>query len=415
MTENPRRLALEVLNQEDAYANIALDKALSESRLSELDRNFVTALVYGTIAKKILLIHYLSPYLKKKTKPWVQTLLVLTAYQILYMDRVPTSAATDEAVKLAKQIGGPQVAAFVNAVLRNFSRNALLPPKDFGTKYSLPDFIVQKFIGQFGKERAVRIFESLETPSSVSIRVVNGVSIQVPNLRPSELSPVGLVAASGNIAASPDFKAGKITLQDETSQLVALVLDARPGDQVLDACAAPGGKTCQIAETASVTALDLYDHKLKLIEQNAKRLHVADKIKTLKVDASEVDRHFAPKTFDKILVDAPCSGLGLLRRKPDLKYRKKTEDFAALQRIQLAILHSVSKVLKENGIIVYSTCTLADEENFEVIKKFLESHSEFKQVSLIHEKANIMREGCLYITPELYHTDGFFIAKFIKK
>ncbi|MFV0556408.1 MAG: 16S rRNA (cytosine(967)-C(5))-methyltransferase RsmB [Lactovum sp.] len=415
----PRRVALEILCQvftNGAYANIALDKALSEARLSELDRNFVTAIVYGTISKKLLLENYLSPFLKK-TKAWLHLLLLMTAYQILYMDKIPTSAAIDEAVKIAKIKGGQDKANFINAVLRNFSRSPLLAPKDFGTKYSLPDFLVQKFIAQFGKERAVRIFESLEKPSHVSLRCVDP-KLKIPQTRPSELVDGALISDKGNFSNTEAFKKGQITIQDETSQLVAQILSASPNDQILDTCAAPGGKSCHIAsylEKGKVTAVDIHVHKLKLIQENARRLHVEDKIKTLKADARELDQYFTAETFDKILVDAPCSGLGLMRRKPDIKYRKNPEDFKELQELQLEILASSAKLLKKNAIMVYSTCTLADEENFELVQLFLKAHSDFEQIEIKHEKLDIIQDGCIYISPELYHTDGFFIAKFRKK
>lgn len=424
---NARRVALEALNEvfvKEAYASIALDNLLEESQLSELDRNFVTALVYGTISQKLLLEHYLSGFLQGKTKVWVKLLLQMTIYQIIFMDRVPTSAAVDEAVKLAKQQGGQTTANFVNAVLRNFSRAKLEenPPKDFGTKYSIPDFIVQKLIGQYGKERAVKIFESLNEPSHVSLRVVDPKareSVTLQDCKPSELSSVGLVAKSGNFAASKDFREGRITIQDESSQLVAQVLDAQADDLILDACAAPGGKSCHIASyltgKGKVVAADLYDHKLRLIEQNAKRLHVSDKIETRKLDARNISRFYPAESFDKILVDAPCSGLGLMRRKPDIRYRKEAQDFVDLQEIQLSILSSCAESLKKNGIMVYSTCTLADEENFEVIQKFLASHPDFEQVEIQHEKSDIVKDGCILITPEQYHTDGFFIGKLRKK
>ncbi|MDR2976735.1 MAG: 16S rRNA (cytosine(967)-C(5))-methyltransferase RsmB [Streptococcaceae bacterium] len=425
MLFNPRRVALEVLDEvlgQEAYANIALDTALTNSNLSEVDRNFVTALVYGTISNKMLLDWYLQPFLKKKTKTWLHSLLILTAYQILFMDKVPTSAAVDEAVKLAKVMGGQQTGNFVNAVLRNFSR-ADLPEKtpNFSIKYSIPDFLVQKFIGQFGKERAVAIFESLNEPSHASIRIVDPEVLHSVSLRdtlPSEISPVGRYAEHRNFAATQEFNEGKITIQDDSSQLVAIELDAQPDDLVLDACAAPGGKSCQIASYLTgkgrLIAGDLYDHKLRLIEENAKRLHVSDKIQTIKADATKIDRQFPAGTFDKILVDAPCSGLGLMRRKPDIKYRRKATDFTDLQAIQLRILQSCALTLKKNGIIIYSTCTLADEENFDIVKLFLESHSDFEQVNLEHEKSEILRDGCIFITPEQFHTDGFFIAKFKK-
>ncbi|MFC4651307.1 16S rRNA (cytosine(967)-C(5))-methyltransferase RsmB [Lactococcus nasutitermitis] len=429
---NPRRVALNTLNavfNDEAYANIALDENLVVSRLSEIDRNLVTALVYGTISKKITLEWYLKPFVKK-SKKWVKNLLLLTIYQMIYMDKIPTSAAVDEAVKLAKKQGDPRLAGFVNGVLRNFSRTPLREFDEIKSKnerlsiqYSMPEFLVKKFIKQFDFDRTVKILESLDKPSKASLRVntavatVDDVQMKFDKLVKSELSPVGLVADSGNFAKTLEFKSGWFTMQDETSQLVAPQLDITGTEEILDACAAPGGKTTHIATyltTGHITALDLYDHKLKLIEQNARRLQVADKIITEKCDATKISEHFT-KEFDRILVDAPCSGIGLIRRKPDIRYRKESSDFTNLQNIQLEILDSAAKHLTKSGIMVYSTCTIFDEENFDVVEKFLATHSDFEQVEIAHEKSDIITKGCVFITPDMYHTDGFFIAKFKKK
>ena len=164
----------------------------------------------------------------------------------------------------------------------------------------------------------------------------------------------------------------------------------------------------------SIIALDLYDHKLQLIEEAATRLGLADKVQTKKLDAREVYQKFGKDAFDKILVDAPCSGIGLLRRKPDIKYNKENADFLSLQKIQLEILDSVCQSLRKGGIITYSTCTIVSEENFQVVQAFLESHPEFEQVKLEHECKDIMKDGCILITPELYGSDGFFISQFRK-
>ena len=184
---------------------------------------------------------------------------------------------------------------------------------------------------------------------------------------------------------------------------------------MLDACSAPGGKTMHIASyltTGQVTALDLYEHKLALIKENAQRLGVADKVITKKLDARKVFETFGADAFDKILVDAPCSGIGLIRRKPDIKYNKENADFASLQKIQLEILDSVCQSLRKGGIITYSTCTIVSQENFQVVEQFLAAHPNFKQVKLEHNRQDILKDGCILITPELYGSDGFFISQF---
>jgi 16S rRNA (cytosine967-C5)-methyltransferase len=282
----------------------------------------------------------------------------------------------------------------------------------------LPVWLVKKLIDQYGEERAVAIFESLYVRNKASIRVADPSQLEriaeETVAERSVLSPVGLTKPTGHFAATEDFAKGLITIQDETSQLVAPTLDLQGDEQVLDACAAPGGKTVHMASyltTGQVTALDLYDHKLKLIEDNAKRLGLADRVKTVKLDAATVHQHFPKDSFDKILVDAPCSGIGLMRRKPDLKYNKDAQDFTNLQAIQLKILSSVCQTLRIGGIITYSTCTIMDEENRQVIEQFLASHPNFEQVPLSHERTEIVQDGMLSITPEQFGSDGFFIAQ----
>lgn len=422
MKKNARQTALDILNDifgNDAYANISLDRNLRDSELSQVDKGFVTALVYGVVSKRTLLDWYIAPFLKKQPKPWARTLLHLTAYQILFMDKVPTSAAVDEAVKIAKRHDGQATANFINAVLRNFMRSDRRQeePKDWETKYSMPKLLLDKMVRQFGGKRTGEILESLEKPSHVSLRKIDP-DVELANTRPSVLVESGLVADSGNFASSEAFLTGKITIQDESSQLVAPQLELKGEEEVLDACAAPGGKSTHMAQyltTGHITALDLYDHKLELIQQNAQRQHVSDRIITQKGDATKVFETFGVERFDRILVDAPCSGIGLIRRKPDIRYRKENSDFEALQRIQLEILDSTSKSLKKSGIMVYSTCTIFNEENFDVVHQFLESHPDFEQVEISHEKTDLITDGCIFITPEMYHTDGFFVAKFKKK
>ena len=290
-------------------------------------------------------------------------------------------------------------------------------PKDWETKYSMPKLLLDKMVRQFGGKRTGEILESLEKPSHVSLRKLDP-DVELANTRPSVLVESGLVADSGNFASSEAFLTGKITIQDESSQLVAPQLELKGEEEVLDACAAPGGKSTHMAQyltTGHITALDLYDHKLELIQQNAQRQHVSDRIITQKGDATKVFETFGAERFDRILVDAPCSGVGLIRRKPDIRYRKENSDFEALQQIQLEILDSTSKSLKKSGIMVYSTCTIFNEENFDVVHQFLESHPDFEQVEISHEKTDLITDGCIFITPEMYHTDGFFVAKFKKK
>lgn len=421
-------MVLEDVFDNGAYSNIALNQALQSSAMSQKDKSLVTELIYGTVARKITLEWYLAHYIadRDKLEPWVYYLLMVSLYQLLYLDKIPAHAVVNDAVAIAKNRGNKKGAEkLVNAVLRRASQEELPAPSSIRRKnkrlsvlYSTPVWLVKKLSEQYGDERAEAILASLFVRNKASIRVIDpdklpGIAAAT-GAELSQLSPVGLVKSAGHFVATDYFAEGDITIQDESSQLVAPTLDLQGNEQILDACAAPGGKTTHMASyltSGHIIALDLYGHKLDLIKDNAKRLGVADKISTHKLDATKVHEVFAADSFDKILVDAPCSGIGLIRRKPDIKYNKENQDFNSLQEIQLQILSSVCQTLRKGGIITYSTCTIFDEENFQVIEKFLASHPNFEQVKLSHKQEDIVVDGCLAITPEQYQTDGFFIAQ----
>ena len=430
--ETARNLALAVLEDvfvNQAYSNIALNKHLKGSQLSAADKGLVTEIVYGTVARKLTLEWYLSHFIQDRDKldNWLYVLLLMSVYQVRFLDKVPDHAVVNEAVELAKarKKGSEKL---VNAVLRRILREGWPDIETIKRKnkrdsiaYSLPVWLVSKLKEEYGEERAQAIFESLLVRNKASIRVTDLSRKEeikaVLEASDSPLAASGLVKEQGHFAGHDLFLEGAITIQDESSQLVAPTLDLQEDEEVLDACAAPGGKTAHMASyltSGKVTALDLYDHKLDLIQENAQRLGVADRVQTQKLDARKVHEFFGRDSFDKILVDAPCSGIGLLRRKPDIKYNKETADFASLQQIQLEILGNVCQTLRKGGIITYSTCTIVSEENFQVVEAFLESHPEFEQVKLEHECKDILKDGCILITPELYGSDGFFISQFRK-
>ena len=430
--ETARNLALAVLEDvfvNQAYSNIALNKHLKGSQLSAADKGLVTEIVYGTVARKLTLEWYLSHFIQDRDKldNWLYVLLLMSVYQVRFLDKVPDHAVVNEAVELAKarKKGSEKL---VNAVLRRILREGWPDIETIKRKnkrdsiaYSLPVWLVSKLKEEYGEERARVIFESLLVRNKASIRVTDLSRKEeikvVLEASDSPLAASGLVKEQGHFAGHDLFLEGAITIQDESSQLVAPTLDLQGDEEVLDACAAPGGKTAHMASyltSGKVTALDLYDHKLDLIQENAQRLGVADRVQTQKLDARKVHEFFGRDSFDKILVDAPCSGIGLLRRKPDIKYNKETADFASLQQIQLEILGNVCQTLRKGGIITYSTCTIVSEENFQVVEAFLESHPEFEQVKLEHECKDILKDGCILITPELYGSDGFFISQFRK-
>ena len=428
--QTARGVALSTLGeifQDGAFSNIALKKSLGKATLSDVDKSLVTEIVYGTVSRKLTLEWYLSHFVadRDQVDPWIYHLLLMSLYQFVYLEKIPPHAVVHEAVELAKQRkkGSEK---YVNALLRKILREEFPSidqikriNKRLSIRYSLPVWLVKKLMDEYGEERAIAIFESLYVRNKASVRVVDldqkeEIKEQL-QASDSLLTSTALVKENGYFADSDYFKQGKLTIQDETSQLVAPAIEVQPSDQVLDACAAPGGKTTHLASylvDGKITALDLYNHKLQLIQENAERLGVADKIQTKKLDASKVFEAFGSDAFDKILVDAPCSGIGLIRRKPDIKYNKDNADFASLQTIQLEILDGVCQSVRKDGIIVYSTCTIIGEENFDVVDQFLETHPNFELVPLDHERKDILKDGCILITPELYGSDGFFISRF---
>ena len=428
--QTARGLALTILGeifQDGAFSNIALKKGLGKANLSEVDKSLVTEIVYGTVSRKLTLEWYLSHFVADRDQidPWIYHLLLMSLYQFVYLEKIPPHAVVHEAVELAKQRkkGSEK---YVNALLRKMLREGLPSidqikrvNKRLSIRYSLPVWLVKKLLDEYGETRAIAIFESLYVRNKASVRVVDLDQKEdiKERLQASDslLASTALVKENGYVAGSDYFKQGKLTIQDETSQLVAPALEIQASDQVLDACAAPGGKTVHMASyliDGKITALDLYNHKLLLIQENANRLGVADKIETKQLDARKVSETFGPDAFDKVLVDAPCSGIGLIRRKPDIKYNKDNVDFASLQAVQLEILDSVCQSVRKDGIIVYSTCTIISEENTEVVQQFLATHPNFELVPLDHERNEILKEGCILITPELYGSDGFFISRF---
>lgn len=427
--------AIERINRGGAYSNLLLNELIQKNKVDGKDTALLTELVYGTISRQLLLAYEIEPFIKnaKKVDPWVKSLLQLSVYQMLYLDRVPDHAIINEAVEIAKAKGNPGTGKFVNGVLRSIQRKgvpsvALIkdPIERLATEINMPVFLTEKFVAEIGEAETRKLGLSLLEPSRVSARVdvrfltrdeaIEALAEDGIEARESELSPYGIVADRGFLAGSELFQNGWLTIQDESSMLVAQALQIEPGQKVLDACAAPGGKTTHIAallqDSGSVTALDIHEHKLKLVQENAERLRVTDRIVTKELDARKAAETFESESFDRILVDAPCSGLGLMRRKPDIKYQKRAEDFMQLSKIQLDILNSCAPTLKQGGIMVYSTCTVAPEENQQVIEKFLNEHADFEKIdlSLDSKVQQAIQDQMLILYPEMFMTDGFFIC-----
>ncbi|KAF1304116.1 16S rRNA (cytosine(967)-C(5))-methyltransferase RsmB [Enterococcus saccharolyticus] len=440
-----RYIALNTLDRVQkggAYSNLMLRESINKNKLNDKDSRLLTEIVYGTLSRQRLLNFYLQPFIvkAKKVDDWVKILLQLSLYQMLYLDKVPTHAILNEAVEIAKARGNEGIGKFVNGVLRNLDRQGVPsldtiedPTERLSREISMPKWLTQKLINEIGEEETRRLGLSLFEASHVSCRVdTRKISrqevlaiLEEEGIEASEslVSPYGIIADKGFIAGSRLFQYGLLTIQDESSMLVAPALQIEPEHQVLDACAAPGGKTTHIATFldseagGKVTALDIHEHKIELIKDNAKRLQVTDVVEPKKLDARMVGETFPAETFDRILVDAPCSGLGLMRRKPDIKYNKRPEDFKKLPIIQLEILESVAPTLKSSGILVYSTCTFAPEENQAVIEQFLSKHPDFSlvEVPVSDVVQSSIKNQMLTIYPQQYMTDGFFISCLRKK
>lgn len=434
-----RYLALESLEKvltSGAYSNLQLNQVIEKNNLADNDRRLLTNLVYGVIQHRLTLEYWLEPFTKgKKIDDWVKALLMMAIYQYHYLDKVPDWAVTDESIKLAKQRGHEGIRKFVTAILHRILREGLTDFNQIASEttrasieYSVPEWLITELINQYGTEKMIEIVQSLNQPANQSLRIntrltdKEEVSRQLYeadlDFRDSQVAENALVLEHGVIANTEAFKNGEITIQDESAMLAVENMHLQPSFRVLDACAAPGGKTVQIAAVldaeagGQVTALDIHQHKIKLIESNAKRLAVNDVVKAIDLDARKVDEKFTDESFDAILIDAPCSGFGLIRRKPEIRYEKQLSDSYNLQKIQLEILAAVAPKIKKNGIITYSTCTILRQENDDVVNQFLANHPEF---TLERTQTNLnlkddRESDTLTILPSDYGSDGFFVS-----
>lgn len=434
--KSARELALHILmkiESDELYVNIVLNDELNRCELNEMDKNFVTQLVYGTNSNQIFedyIIRKCSKVRFNKIALPILTILRMGIFQIYFLDKVPKSAVCNEAVKLAKKYGHMSSANFTNAILRNVSRtdkNTFLDEiKDreerLSVEYSYPKWLVNRFIGQFGYDETLDLLRANNNLGYETIRVnrLKTTSEELlkkfSNLKQGKLADILYVDSVREFLHSDEFKNGFITFQDEAPALVAHLLGAKAGEEVLDICAAPGGKTTHIAELtndeARITAMELYEHRGELIKQTAKRLGV-NSISVKIGDATVFVPEFANK-FDKIVADVPCSGLGVIRKKPDIKFRVKEDDIEEINKVQKAILQNASKYLKPGGILVYSTCTILSEENEDTVKWFLSGNSDF---SVCTDEAKIpiewrsgLNDGMLLLLPHKHNSDGFFIC-----
>lgn len=412
---NARKTAVKVLvkiEKEGTYSNLGVAEALKNSELNLQDKSLATAIIYGVLDRKITLDYILSKFLKtpiNKTEPFTLMVLRSALYQIKYMDKIPESAAVNEAVKIMKSSKLSRNSGFVNGVLRSVLRTDVEIPKgdsaeDLSVRYSCPLWIVESFLKDYGLEDTKALLEESLKPAPTVLRI-NTVKTDISEIEKEyEIKENSIELTKGiDISNSELYKKGLVYAQDYASQKAAEVLNPKSGDRVLDLCSAPGGKAFTMANLmgnkGEILACDLYPHRVELIERTAKRLGL-DIIKTAVADATE----YNPKLgeFDCVLCDVPCSGLGVIRRKPEIKYNA-LPCLEELKNIQLSILKNAVKYLKKGGKLLYSTCTLRREENEKLVISF---QKEYNDLCKVYEHT---------FMPHKDGTDGFYCALFEKR
>ncbi|AFS78688.1 ribosomal RNA small subunit methyltransferase B [Gottschalkia acidurici 9a] len=446
MANNSREIALKILNEvneENAYSNISINRNMPKG-INDLDSSLIRELVYGVLENKIYIdyvIKNFSTVRLKKIAPVVMNILRLGIYQLIFMDRIPDSAAVNESVKLSKKYSHRGSQGFVNGLLRNISRNKdniKLPNKNkekvkyLSVKYSHPEWMIERWIKEYGFEFTESLCIANNSTPKLNIRVntlkidrdtlVNILNQKNIDCKKTRYSTDGIIVENPiNITELDEFKKGLFQIQDESSMLVSQIMDPKEGSLVIDICSAPGGKTTHIAQKMNnkgkIIARDIYEHKIKLVKENSERLGI-NIIQYEQFNALDLDESLIGKA-DYCLVDAPCSGLGLIRRKPDIKWNKESSDIEGISELQYNILQSASKYVKSNGVLVYSTCTIEKDENINLINKFLRDNENFELANfndLIDNSEEIIKEtGYLELYPNISGTDGFFIAKLLKK
>ena len=446
MIDKPREVALKVLykiDRENAYSNIALDEEIKNNRnnLNERDIGLISEIVYGTTTWRLTLDEIIKKYSNikiKKISTWILNILRMGIYQIVFLDKIPKSAAVNESVNLAKRYGHRSSSNFVNAILRKVDKKDY---EDFFTikddieriskTTSMPLWIINELLKDNSIDKVNEICQSSNERPKLCIRV-NKLKSTKEKIK-LKLKEKNIEAVNGllddflilnnakNLEKIEEFKEGKFTVQDEAAGLIPLFLEPKENENILDACSSPGGKTTYMAELmnnkGNIEAWDIHEHRVKLVEKTAKRLGI-DIINTKVNDATMYDDKYK-ESFDKILLDVPCLGIGVLKRKPDIKWQRKKEDIQEIVNIQEKILETCSKYLKKGGEIVYSTCSILKEENEGIIEKFIEKNKEFEIVK-IEKIGNKFFEK--YIKNNQYiqvyqndKTDGFFICKLQRK
>lgn len=441
---NPREAALLVLHQvakEGAYANLALNACLRRFVLNPLDKSLVTELVYGTLRRQGTLDYWLDSFLSRplsKLPLWILLILRLGLYQLRYMDKIPPAAAINESVCLAKKYGHQGTAGLVNGVLRNVLRHPEklifpdaeeFPAQFISVCYSHPLWLVRRWLEEYGFDDTVALCEFDNRSAEFSLRVNTLKNNRETVLRRLETAGVDaragrytpetvLVGPTHNDTVQALLAEGRVYSQHQSSMLAAWALRPQPGSRVIDACAAPGGKTTHLAQLmenrGEIRAFDLFDHKVKLIQENCARLGIDI------VRAARCDSRCLPEELDDwadyVLVDAPCSGLGVLRIRPDARWQKTEEQIPQLAALTGEILNCAARKVRVGGKILFSTCTVTKEENQDAVARFLREHQNFEAVAITGMPKMIFADtACWQILPQKHGLDGFFLAKFRRK
>ena len=432
---NSREIALKILMriEEGAYSNLILDSELSRHELSDLDKSYITRVIYGVVTYKLTLDYIIKKNSKirlKKISPSILNILRLGIFEIYYMDKIPVSATCNEYVKLARKYGHNASSGFVNAILRNLSKKDLKTNFEglegnelLSIKYSCPLWLVEKWSKQFGDIEELLKANNEKTDTCIRVNTLKNSREELKQ----KLIDKGYEVSDGKIVdilyikklkgllSEELFNEGYFVVQDEAPAIIAHILQPKENEEILDICSAPGGKTTHIAQLMNdkgeIIATDIHEHRVGLVQQLAEKLGIKS-IKTECMDATEYNPEFEEK-FDGIVADVPCSGLGVIRKKPEIKWTATEEEINDLVEIQKAILNNAKRYLKKGGRLVYSTCTTTIEENENMVKWFLEENKEFKVKNIAGYipdklKSIIVSEGWLLFMPNKEGTDGFF-------
>ncbi len=437
----PRGTAIKILNRierTDSYLDKLLDAELRSKEIPDIDKSLLAELVHGVTRWQGRLDWILNGFTHGnfvKSEVNIRNALRVALYQILFLNHVPHYAAVNEAVEFTKKIRGEKFANFANAVLRNIIRSldGIHYPKVeedasqfLAVYYSHPQWLVKRWMLRFDREELEKILAANNEVPGLTLRINK---LKIPPAEFLSLLDKQNVAYQGSsfidyfikvrslsgISQMNIFQSGYFSIQDESAALPVLLLEPKPGERVIDMCAAPGGKTTFIAELmqnqGEILAVDKYESKLNLIRMSCERLGVTS-VKLSVADSTELETEPA----DKVLVDAPCSGLGVLRKKPDIKWKREQGDIPRLAKRQRSLLENGARLLKPGGVMVYSTCTTEPEENSEVVKAFLKDHPEFTldDAARFVNRSVVTPDGSIETFPHRHHIDGSFAARLVK-